>query len=123
MSQVSAKEAELSRVKMQLELKKQSERQETFQEMFNEDCNTYISTGKLERESSLTSSTKSIEDVELEDEEGKRSLDEFLEDVPSSPLHDSGDDDVIGDVVTDHQDHIKSDEEFVETVNFDNDSK
>ena len=108
---------------MNLELKKQSERQETFQELFDEDCNAYISTGKLERQSSLTSSTKSIEDVELEDEEGKKSLDEFLEDVPSSPLHDSGDDDVAGDVVTNHQDHVKSDEEFVDTVNFDDDSK
>ena len=80
------KEREITELKVTMEQRNRAERQETFQEMFAEDCNEFMSTGKLDRQSSLTSSTKSLEEVEFDDEEGKRSLDEFLEDVPLSPV-------------------------------------
>jgi hypothetical protein len=83
---IVVKEREITELKVTMEQRNRAERQETFQEMFAEDCNEFMSTGKLDRQSSLTSSTKSLEEVEFDDEEGKRSLDEFLEDVPLSPV-------------------------------------
>lgn len=63
------------------------ERQQTFEDMFNQQVTEYKSKGRVERPISMESDTIVFErlgDIEIDDVDGKQSLDEFLDDVTSN---------------------------------------
>ena len=98
-AQIAAEKTRLEEVKKEAALKQAADRQQTLQEMFDEDVKEFASKGALQRTNSVASSTKSIEDVEIDDTEGQKSLTDFLEDVsplPSPPLVDGCGEDELG---------------------------
>ena len=82
--QIAAEKVRLEETKKGAVLKQAADRQQTLQEMFDEEVKEFVSKGVLQQSGSLTSSTKSIEDVEIDDVDGQQSLTDFLDDV--SPL-------------------------------------
>ena len=95
-------------MKKEAALKQAADRQQTLQEMFDEDVKEFASKGALQRTNSVASSTKSIEDVEIDDTEGQKSLTDFLEDVsplPSPPVADGCGEDELGE--TEQEDTIE----------------
>ena len=63
------------------------ERQQTFEDMFNQQVTEYKSKGRLERPISMGSDTIVFErlgDIEIDDIDGRQSLSEFLDDVTSN---------------------------------------
>ena len=86
-AQIAAEKVRLEETKKGAVLKQAADRQQTLQEMFDEEVQEFVSKGVLHRSGSMTSSTKSIEDVEIDDTDGQQSLTDFLGDVspPASP--------------------------------------
>ena len=76
----------LTTLKNANESKKITDRQETFQSLFHEDMKEFVASGVLSRQMSDSTSTHSIEDVEIVDEDGQRSLEGFLQDVPEQDI-------------------------------------
>ena len=76
----------LTTLKNANEGKKITDRQETFQSLFHEDMKEFVASGVLSRQMSDSTSTHSIEDVEIVDEDGQRSLEGFLQDVPEQDI-------------------------------------
>lgn len=83
-AQIAAEKTRLEEVKKETVLKQAADRQQTLQEMFDEDVKEFATKGVFQRTNSTASSTKSIEDVEIDDTEGQQILTDFLGDV--SPL-------------------------------------
>lgn len=83
-AQIAAEKVRLEETKKGAVLKQAADRQQTLQEMFDEEVKEFVSKGVLHRSSSMTSSTKSLEDVEIDDTDGQQNLTDFLGDV--SPL-------------------------------------
>ena len=65
----------------EIEVKKAAERQQTFQDMFQQQMADYRETGSIDRAIGNTIGTAQLEDVVIEDEDGTASLHEFLSDV------------------------------------------
>ena len=83
-AQIAAEKVRLEETKKGAVLKQAADRQQTLQEMFDEEVKEFVSKGVLHRSGSTTSSTKSLEDVEIDDTDGQQNLTDFLGDV--SPL-------------------------------------
>ena len=83
-AQIASEKIRLEETKKEAVLKQAADRQQTLQEMFDEEVKEFVSKGVLHRSSSIASSTKSIEDIDIDDTEGQQSLTDFLGDI--SPL-------------------------------------
>ena len=65
----------------EIEVEKAVERQQTFQDMFQQQMTDYRETGSIDRAIGATIGTIQLEDVVIEDQDGTASLHEFLSDV------------------------------------------
>ena len=98
---IQEKEEEVAKLQKQVDVEKEAveqkneeinigsarERQQTFEDMFNQQVTEYKSKGRLERPISMGSDTVVFErlgDIEIDDVDGKQSLSEFLDDVTSN---------------------------------------
>lgn len=98
---IQEKEEEVAKLQKQIDAEKETieqkneeinmgsarERQQTFEDMFNQQVTEYKSKGRLERPISMGSDTIVFErlgDIEIDDVDGNQSLSEFLDDVTSN---------------------------------------
>jgi len=98
---IQEKEEEVAKLQKQIDAEKEAieqkneeinmdsarERQQTFEDMFNQQVTEYKSKGRVERPISMGSDTIVFErlgDIEIDDVDGKQSLSEFLDDVTSN---------------------------------------
>ena len=82
--QVDAEKEVIEQKNEEINIGSARERQQTFEDMFNQQVTEYKSKGRLERPISMGSDTIVFErlgDIEIDDIDGKQSLSEFLDDV------------------------------------------
>ena len=92
--QVNAEKELIDQKNEEINMGSARERQQTFEDMFNQQVTEYKSKGRLERPISMGSDTIVFErlgDIEIDDVDGKQSLSEFLDDVTSK----NGDDESV----------------------------
>lgn len=85
--QVDAEREMIDQKNEEINIGSARERQQTFEDMFNQQVTEYKSKGRVERPISMGSDTIVFErlgDIEIDDIDGKQSLNEFLDDVTSN---------------------------------------
>lgn len=85
--QIDAEKEVIEQKNEEINLGSARERQQTFEDMFKEQVTEYKSKGRVERPISIGSDTIVFErlgDIEIDDVDGKQSLNEFLDDVTSN---------------------------------------
>ena len=111
-------------VERKIENEKAAERQQTFQDMFQQQMADYRETGSIDRAIGTTvrSDSVQLEDVTIEDTDGTASLNEFLSDVddviPNEESHDTDDEDTKVSHDLDNQSHditVNTEEELQST--------
>lgn len=100
-----------------------AERQQAFQDMFQQQMADYLETGAIERSIGGRAGPTQLEDIVIEDTDGTASLNEFLSDVddvmPGEESHDSDDNVEVPSGVShdlDNQSHDIESEELLESA-------